>query len=117
MSKGFLGWAICVDFNELDAMLLDEAAEVVEQVMYERLEQQKKWGNQNGLSQHVFATLTMEELGEVAKDINDITYMMTIRDDQFDANKVQEMKANLRKEWIQVAALAVQAVEALDKLK
>lgn len=106
----FLGWKINGDFTPEQADALQADADVIEQVMYERLKQYNKWGDQSDRRQHEFVAILGEEFGEVCQNINDLAYL-ELSDEQYYKHLL-----NLRNEWIQLAAVAVQAVVATDKL-
>lgn len=71
---------------------------VIIDTMKERERQHELWGEQN-LEKEKWIALIVEEIGEVARACND-------KDDE-----------NYREEMIQVAALAIQAVECYDREK
>lgn len=109
-SKTFLGWKINGDFTPEEANALQADADVIEEVMYERLKQYNKWSDQSDRRQHEFVAIAGEEFGEVCQDINDLAYL-ELSDEQYHKHLL-----NLRNEWLQLAAVAVQAVVAVDKL-
>lgn len=82
--------------------------DVLNDVVLERSRQDKKWGEQNHMPP-VWISILSEELGELCQAVNE-----TIFD-----NGVNERKKggyeNMRKEAIQVAAVAVAFVEYLDR--
>lgn len=69
--------------------------EVLEEVMEERKRQDELWGEQNH-DDGIWLAILVEEVGEVANDIN-------------------ERSKKLREELIQVAAVAVSWVESIDR--
>ena len=69
--------------------------EVLEEVMEERKRQDELWGEQNH-DDRIWLAILVEEVGEVANDIN-------------------ERSKKLREELIQVAAVAVSWVESIDR--
>ena len=69
--------------------------EVLEEVMEERKRQDELWGEQNH-DDGIWLAILVEEVGEVANDIN-------------------ERSKELREELIQVAAVAVSWVESIDR--
>ena len=69
--------------------------EVLEEVMEERNRQDELWGEQNH-DDGIWLAILVEEVGEVANDIN-------------------ERSKKLREELIQVAAVAVSWVESIDR--
>lgn len=81
---------------------------VIEEVVAERTYQDKKWGEQNHDPQDYFAILS-EEVGEVAKEVVEW---------RFNHESLRKGRlAFLRKELIQVAAVAVAMIEAIDRRK
>lgn len=78
----------------------DDLAEVVISIIAERERQDKKWGSQRHLEPLLWNAILGEEVGEVA-------------------NALLEHKspAELRKELVQVAAVAAAWIEAIDTTK
>ncbi|WP_110513772.1 MazG-like family protein [Herpetosiphon llansteffanensis] len=76
-------------------------ADILAAIAAERQSQDSKWGEQN---HHLIEWLSilMEEVGEVAQAINEYHWR--------DASM-----ANIRKELIQVAAVAVSALESIER--
>lgn len=110
--RTFLGYVMNDNFTPEQADVLWPDADIVEEVLNERLKQYEKFGDQNNLSQHEFLAILTEEVGEIAKDINDITYAAsTIPPEDY----ISLLK-NLRNEWLQTAAVAVQGVRAMDAI-
>lgn len=72
-------------------------------VCYERNRQDEKWGVQNH-DPFLWLGILMEEVGEVARDLIEM-----------DAFNRPEQFEKYRSELIQVAAVAVAAVECLDR--
>jgi NTP pyrophosphatase (non-canonical NTP hydrolase) len=81
--------------------------EICWDIYEERLRQDKKWGDQSGNKDSVWSTVLTEEVGEAAQEVLRYEYGT-------DINKSIAL-SNLRAELIQVAAVAVAWVEALDK--
>ena len=79
----------------------DVQANAVNDILNERVRQDSKWGEQN---HHPFAWMTIlgEEYGEACQDALRAQYKLTITSDY-------------RKELIEVAAVALAAVECLDR--
>lgn len=73
-----------------------------QQVHQERLAQIRAWGVQDH-EPHVWLAILMEELGEVALEVNESRQNNTLLD-----------IAKYRKELVQVAAVAQAAIEAID---
>jgi NTP pyrophosphatase (non-canonical NTP hydrolase) len=78
---------------------------VLQEVLAERIRQDEKWGEQNG---HDFEWVSIagEEFGEVAQAANEAN---------FTSGSMRGDFSHLREEWIQLAAVAVAAVEAIDR--
>ena len=74
---------------------------IYNEITQEREFQDQKWGVQTHLSDYVWTTILVEEVGEAAQEV------------QKDKNSFEIIK--LRDELIQVAAVAVAWAEALDK--
>lgn len=74
---------------------------ILDEVFEERLNQDLEWGVQNH-SATDWLVILAEEFGEVAKEACEIRF-----------NRIDP--ANYRAELIQVAAVAVAAIEALDR--
>lgn len=80
---------------------------ILNEVAAERLRQNEKWGEQNHHPVEWLAILT-EETGEVAKEVVELTFSN-------DETEVKTRLQNYRMELIQVAAVAVQMIECLDR--
>ena len=78
-------------------------ARVVLDAIRERRRQESKWGEQNHIPSYWYSILG-EEFGEVGKEVNNYVF------DNSDTDKYRE-------ELIQVAAVALAAVECLDRGK
>ena len=92
---------------------------VLEEVAQERARQNEKWGVQDHNAVEWVAILT-EEVGEVAKEAVDFYFSNKVNGGFIGMVKPDKatQKArikNYRKECIQVAAVAVQMVESLDR--
>lgn len=75
--------------------------EIFNEVFEERKKQDVKWGEQNH-HPGVWQNILMEEVGEVSKEVNE---------NKFNAKEFSDY----RKEMIQVAAVAIAAIESLDR--
>jgi NTP pyrophosphatase (non-canonical NTP hydrolase) len=73
-------------------------ARVLDMVSEERARQERKWGDQSAYSSLLWLAILTEELGEVAKAMLERT-----------------SAESLRRELTQVAAVAVAAIEALER--
>ena len=83
-------------------------------VIKERLRQDAKWGEQNWDPQ-TYLSILMEEVGEAAKEANDLHWVSIPKPDEFG---VEQMRRNrLRNERVQVTAVALAMVECLDRGK
>ncbi len=81
-------------------------ASVLSEVFAERKAQDARFGEQNH-DPAVYLSILVEEVGEVAQDINDATH------GDEDSPRVCLLAA--RAELVQVAAVAVAMIEALDR--
>lgn len=88
-----------------DLAEVDVIEAVLREVAHERIKQLDKWGQQDCTDFEWISILT-EEVGEAAKEAND-----------FNFKKIDDPTAlpRLRKELIQIAAVAVAHVEAIDR--
>lgn len=89
---------------------------ILEEVAAERARQNAKWGVQNRSTVEWVAILT-EEVGEVAKEAVDYYFangVANINDRVSPEVQLQRLE-NYRMECIQVAAVAVQMVENIDR--
>lgn len=82
--------------------LLRKTQNVLAEVGWERLRQDKAWGVQDH-SQMLWLGILAEEFGEAAKEINELHF-----------DRIRTV-VKLRDELIQVAAVAVAMVESLDR--
>lgn len=80
---------------------------ICEEILDERHEQDKKWGEQNHEPAAYLAILA-EEFGEAAKEVVEATWART-------ADKRQEALEKLRVELIQTAAVALVMIQCLDR--
>jgi len=89
---------------------------ILKEVEQERFRQNEKWGVQNRNVVEWVAILT-EEVGEVAKEAVDFYFANGVVDVHTLTNEEEQKQrlANYRMECIQVAAVAVQMVENLDR--
>ncbi len=84
-------------------------SELVDEVRAERLRQDQKWGEQAFVPE-VWLSILIEEVGEVARVINEGRLTMK------DGWPVKEVQIeDYREEMVQVAAVALAAVESLDR--
>ena len=90
----------------------DTTARVLAEVSYERDRQDQKWGEQNHSPFH-WLVILMEEVGEASKEACE-SYVR--RHQRFPT--VKEIRfSRYRAEMVQVAAVAVAAIESLDRGK
>lgn len=89
---------------------------VLELVKKERQRQNEKWGQQDHNAVEWISILT-EEVGEASKEAVDFHFANGDQDPHLKAGELLQRHRieNLRKELIQVAAVAVQAVESIDR--
>ena len=76
-------------------------ARIIKEILAERKKQDKKWGKQNHIPS-IWTDILMEEVGEVSEAILEATF----GDWQWE---------RYREELIQVAAVAIAAIEAFDR--
>ena len=87
----------------------------LQDVRDERQRQTEKWGDQNHSYPKWISILT-EEVGEVATEANDYESLLdNINNPTFDSVLLNQTLINLREELVQVAAVAVQIIEKIDK--
>ena len=94
---------------------------ILEEVRKERERQNVKWGEQNH-SVIEWQAILMEEVGEVTKEASDYHFKNPYLNGQGEMQNVLENDVvqhirlkDYRKELIQVAAVAVQMIECLDR--
>ena len=81
--------------------MTDQIDDILDEIYGERLRQLNKWGEQNhGVADWIL--ILAEEFGEASKEANEV---------RFRSKDPSEYRAEL----IQVAAVAVAAIEALDR--
>lgn len=86
-----------------------ECRAVLEEILVERQRQLRKWGEQNHPPAHWFLVLA-EEFGEAAKDLT----KSEVGPWPEDSDRIRRLKA-ARAELLQTAAVAVAAIESLDR--
>lgn len=89
------------------ALLSKEISEIIIQVKRELIFQRGKWGEQNH-SPEIWMLILGEEFGEAQKDVLEF---ICPNSQKLDGDWINEY----RKELIQVAAVAISAIESLDK--
>lgn len=72
-------------------------------IIEERLRQDRKWGDQSGNLNVIWSTVLTEEVGEVAKAVLELDFEH--------GGTIEE----LREELVQVCAVGVAWIEAIDK--
>lgn len=89
---------------------------ILSEVQKEREKQNEKWGEQDHHPIEWIAILT-EEVGEAAKEAVDWNFKNGLAlASQYEINHTQRKRLeNYRMELIQIAAVAVQMVDSLDK--
>lgn len=95
---------------------------ILNEIRFERERQNNKWGEQNH-SIIEWQGILMEEVGEAAKEATDFYFKHPYKDGNGeyqelagDNDVVQHIRLqNYRKELVQVAAVAVQMIECLDR--
>lgn len=84
-----------------------EQARVIKDIIQERKRQDSKWGSQRNLSDLTWIAILTEEVGESAQEV------LT----RIPGNEVAgKGHGDLREELVQVAAVAVAWIEALDHM-
>lgn len=76
--------------------------DIINDIRAERIKQYAKWGDQSSLLDFIWSTILTEEVGEAAQ---------AVMDNHFEG----EHAGTLRMELVQVAAVAVAWIEAIDK--
>lgn len=85
--------------------------DVFVEVSAERNRQNEKWGEQNHSPLEWIAILT-EEVGEVAKEAHEFHFGI-----RGTPEMIEQKLQKYREEMVQVAAVAIQAIECLDRQK
>ena len=86
---------------------MNNLEKVLNDVTRERLRQNTKWGQQN-LTPHQWLSVLTEEVGEAAQEANRATWWKTL-------DRHRQAIDDLRTEMVHVAAVAVAAIECLDR--
>lgn len=98
-----------------ELLTIRETTKVLTEIREERQKQNRKWGEQNHNLPEWIAILT-EEVGEAAKEAVDYHFKHSSSGGNAPNDELQMQRLkNYRKECIQVAAVAVQMVESLDR--
>lgn len=93
---------------------------ILNEIKSERARQNKKWGEQNH-SVIEWQAILAEEVGEAAREVvdyhfgNGLSYKDGSFSDDFKFEIQKQRLFNYRKELIEVAAVAVQMIECLDR--
>ena len=94
---------------------------ILDEIKAERQRQNEKWGEQNH-SVIEWQAILMEEVGEASKEAVDFHFQNPYKDGRGELQEVSENDVvqrirlrNYRKELIQIAAVAVQMIECLDR--
>lgn len=101
-------------------LIPSESNPILEAILVERQKQNTKWGAQNHNLVEWVAILG-EEFGEVSREAVDYHFANQPKGEHFDTNSLgfedlqQTRLENYRKELIQLAAVAVQMIESLDR--
>jgi NTP pyrophosphatase (non-canonical NTP hydrolase) len=90
-------------------MSLEKFAEISHEILQERVRQEQMWGEQNWRPSQWLAILG-EEYGEVCRAVCDIEL---VRPEE----RTLEAWQNYRDELVQVAAVAIQMIEANDRAR
>lgn len=103
-----LGYVEEDNFSDLE---IDNTEKVFAEIIEERLRQNEKWGEQNHSPLEWIAILT-EEVGEVAREAHEFHFGV-----RGTTEMIEDKLRKYRWEMVQVAAVAVQAIECLDRKK
>ena len=88
---------------------------IIDEIKQERWSQNEKWGIQDHSAIEWIAILT-EEVGEAAKEAVNFRFNNPNKRQRISQEEIQKMRmADYRRELIQVAAVAIQAIESLDR--
>lgn len=92
---------------------------VYEDVIRERARQDEKWGKQNHI-QMIWLGILMEEVGEAAKEINEFHFrpgpLYAHNDPRNHTEDTRDkQRSRIREELVQVAAVAIAAVQSLER--
>ncbi|MFA0901968.1 hypothetical protein [Vibrio cholerae] len=91
---------------------------VIEQVIAEMVFQDLKWGESRTLNNHVWDSILSEEVGEVSEEAVLVwNAKLGIKKGFASKFTLEQQTEKLRAELIQVAAVAIQWIEALDREK
>ncbi len=89
---------------------------VIEQVIAEMVFQDMKWGESRTLNNHVWDSIISEEVGEVSEEAVLVwNAKLGIKKGFASKFTLEQQTEKLRAELIQVAAVAIQWIEALDR--
>lgn len=89
---------------------------VIEQVISEMVFQDLKWGESRTLNNHVWDSILSEEVGEVSEEAVLVwNAKLGIKKGFASKFTLEQKTEKLRAELIQVAAVAIQWIEALDR--
>jgi len=88
-------------------LMICEHSYQLKEIAAERERQDEKFGIQNHPDQ-VWNSILVEEIGEISRALNEINFSQ-------DHAALELWKANLRSELIQVSAVAVAWIEAIDR--
>ena len=78
--------------------------EIINELIHERSNQDKKWGEQNH-NQFEWLAILMEEIGEASKELTDCLVL----------KNHTNLLINYRKEMIQVGAVVIAMIESFDR--
>jgi len=95
------------DFNP------DKLAGIFADIANQRAAQDKKWGNQDIRSLETHMTIIVEEVGEVANEVNNLREREELYGKSLPSEELATRYHNMKVELIQVAACAVQMIEAV----
>ncbi len=91
---------------------------VIEQVIGEMVFQDLKWGESRTINNHVWDSILSEEVGEVSEEAVLVwNAKLGIKNGFASKFTLEQQTEKLRAELIQVAAVAIQWIEAIDREK
>ncbi|HFG1702714.1 TPA: hypothetical protein ACGF0Y_000416 [Vibrio cholerae] len=89
---------------------------VIEQVIWEMVFQDMKWGESRTLNNHAWDSILSEEVGEVSEEAVLVwNAKLGIKKGFASKFTLEQQTEKLRAELIQVAAVAIQWIEAIDR--
>ena len=91
----------------------EKLAGIFADIANQRAAQDQKWGNQDVRSLETHMTIIVEEVGEVANEVNDLREKVELYGSKVPPEELATRYHNMKVELIQVATCAVQMIEAV----